>query len=180
METYILLLRGINVGGKHKLTMAALTQLLQDLDLHTIKTYIQSGNAVFQSTPANIVGLGDKISDAISHDYGFRPDAYLLKLDELEHAIASNPFPDAESEPKTLHLYFLVSVPKMPDLAALANLAKNNERFELKGQIFYLHTPNGIGRSKLATQVEKALKVAATARNWRTVGKILDLAKPSD
>ncbi|MEO0533852.1 MAG: DUF1697 domain-containing protein [Cyanobacteria bacterium P01_A01_bin.123] len=180
MNTYIALLRGINVGGKHRLPMGELIETLQDLDLHHIKTYIQSGNVVFQTDSANATELGNKISDVISNTHGFRPNTCLLKLDELERAIASNPFPEAEAEPKTLHFYFLASVPEAPNLDALESLVKNSERFKLKEQVFYLHTPNGIGRSKLAAQVEKLLGVAATARNWRTVSQILTLAKQPD
>jgi len=95
----------------------------------------------------------------------------------MEKAMASNPFPAAESEPKTLHLYFLASAPQNPDLKMLDSLKKADEQFKLIDNVFYLHTPDGIGRSKLAERAEKALGVAATARNWRTVSKIMAMAK---
>jgi uncharacterized protein (DUF1697 family) len=100
----------------------------------------------------------------------------LLSVAEFEKAIAVNPYPDAVSEPKTLHLYFLESEPNNPDLEKLEDLKLNNEEFTLVGKVFYLHAPDGIGRSKLAGQVENALGVAVTARNWRTVEKLMSLA----
>jgi uncharacterized protein (DUF1697 family) len=91
----------------------------------------------------------------------------------MEQAMVSNPFPEAESEPKTLHLYFLASTPQNPDLQTLDSIKQANEQFKLIDNVFYLYAPDGIGRSKLAARVEKALGVAATARNWRTVCKIM-------
>lgn len=96
----------------------------------------------------------------------------LLEKEELERAIAQNPFPEAESEPKTLHLYFLASVPTTPNSEKMGALQADSERFELKESVFYLHAPDGIGRSKLAAKAEQLLGVAATARNWRTVSKL--------
>ncbi|HEX6983027.1 MAG TPA: DUF1697 domain-containing protein [Balneolaceae bacterium] len=171
MSTYITLLRGINVGGHNKLPMKELVGLLEDLGFHNVKTYIQTGNIVFKSGK-NAAELAESIKTEIEQNHGFAPHVLVLKLDEFKKAMASNPFAEAESEPKTLHLYFLDAEPKNPDLESLENIKKDNERFMLKGKTFYLHTPEGVGRSKLAARAEKALGVAATARNWRTVDKI--------
>jgi uncharacterized protein (DUF1697 family) len=180
MKTCIALFRGINVGGHNSLPMRELVGVLEGLGLQNIKTYIQSGNVVFQRGKSSISGLADRISEAINQSHGFRPQVFLLELDEMENAIASNPFPEAESEPKTLHLYFLVSVPKHPDLKTLEGIKRESERFKLKGKVFYLHAPEGIGKSKLAVRAEKLLGIAVTARNWRTVCKILTMAKQYD
>jgi uncharacterized protein (DUF1697 family) len=91
-----------------------------------------------------------------------------------------NPFPEAESEPKTLHVYFLASSPECPDLDALEGIKGERERFVLKDEIFYLHAPDRVGRSKLAANAEKLLGVPATARNWRTVRKVMAMAKQHD
>ena len=177
MKTYIALFRGINVGGKNILPMKELKTLLQNLDLQNVKTYIQSGNVVFQSNEKSTSGLSSKISAEIEKSHGFKPQVLLLDIDEMEKAIGLNPFPEAESEPKTLHLSFLASVPETPDLKTLESLKTENERFELKGNVFYLHAPDGIGRSKLAANAERLLGVAMTSRNWRTVCKIMAMAK---
>lgn len=177
MKTYIALFRGINVGGKNTLLMKALAALLEKLGAHRVKTYIQSGNAVFQHQAESASRLSSSIRAAIKESHGFEPRVLLLDLVEMKQAIASNPFPEAESEPKTLHLYFLTSIPQNPDLKTLDSLKKANEQFKLIDNVFYLHAPDGIGRSKLAARAEKALGVAATARNWRTVSKIMALAQ---
>ncbi len=179
MNTYIALLRGINVGGRNKLPMRELVILLETLGLRDIKTYIQSGNVVFQSEDQDRSGIAERMGLAIQTSYGFYPKTILLRLEELENAMVSNPYPEAEKQPKTLHLYFLASTPENPDLEALRNLKRESERFAIFGNVFYLHAPEGIGRSKLAAGAEKALGVTATARNWRSVGKIFELAKPS-
>ena len=180
MKTYIALFRSINVGGRHILPMKALAALLENLGAQDVKTYIQSGNVVFQHKVENDAQLSSRISAAIKENHGFEPQVLLLDLTDMEKAITSNPFPDAESEPKSLHLYFLTARPENPDLNMLDSLKKDNEQFKLLHNVFYLHAPDGIGRSKVAERVEKALGVVTTARNWRTVGKIMAMAKPDD
>ena len=101
----------------------------------------------------------------------------ILSADQLEDAIESNPFPEAEAEPKTLHLFFLAWAPAAPDIESLTEAKSPSERFHLTDHVFYLHAPDGIGRSKLAANAEKFLGVAATARNWRTVQKLREMAK---
>jgi uncharacterized protein (DUF1697 family) len=179
MKPYIALFRGINVGGNNILPMKELAALLEKLGARSVKTYIQSGNAVFQHQAERASQLSDRISAAVNESYGFEPQVLLLDLVEMEQAIASNPFSEAEAEPKTLHLYFLTSIPQNPDLPMLDSFKQDNEQFKLIDRVFYLYAPDGIGRSKLAERVERALGVAATARNWRTVCKIMALAKQS-
>ena len=177
MEQYVALFRGINVGGSNILPMQELKALMEDLNLQNVRTYIQSGNVVFRSEEHDSTLLVGRISAEIKKRHGIEPLVLLLRKGELERAMKSNPFPEAEPEPKTLHLNFLLSVPENPDLKALQDLKTENERFELKETVFYLHAPDGIGRSKLAANLEKLLGVSATGRNWRTVCKIMELAK---
>ncbi len=177
MDTYIALFRGINVGGNNRLPMAELIDVLEDLGLSSIKTYIQSGNVVFQGKDINCVNLSQKISAAIEKRCGFVVPVLILDVNELENAIALNPFPEANAEPNTLHFFFLSSLPAKPNLAALESVKKDNEQFRLIDKVFYLYAPEGVGRSKLAMKVEKALGVAVTARNWRTVSKIMEMVK---
>lgn len=177
MKTYIALFRGINVGGNNMLSMKDLAALLEKLDAHNVKTYIQSGNVVFQHESERAAELSSRISAAIKESHGFEPRVLLLDLVEMENAVASNPFSEAEVEPKTLHLFFLADPPQNPDLKTLDTIKQDNEQFKLIDKVFYLHAPDGIGRSKLAERAEKALGVAATARNWRTVCKIMAMAQ---
>lgn len=176
-KTYIALLRGINVGGNNKLPMSALTELLAGLGLQQIKTYIQSGNVIFQTERTDPATVATEITAAIKKSHGFAPQVFLLKLPALEAALATNPFPEGEADPKALHLFFLDGVPKQPDFAGLEAVKAANERYQLIDQVFYLHAPAGIGRSKLAESVGKGWGVAITARNWRTVSSVLTMAR---
>jgi uncharacterized protein (DUF1697 family) len=177
MNTYIALLRGINVGGANILPMRELVEVLDSLGLQKVQTYIQSGNVVFQSEVAEPEDLASQIKEAINHSHGFAPQVLVLQRQELERAVAANPFPEAAAVPKTLHFYFLASVPPQPDLETLESIKRDSERFELLGRVFYLHAPDGIGRSKLVARIEKALGVAATGRNWRTVSRIVAMVE---
>ena len=179
MKTWIALLRGIGLG-RNKLLSKELVQILESLRLQSVTTYIQTGNAVFRARSVRPARLAQQITDAVTEANGFAPLTILLTLDELKAAIAGNPFPAAEPLPQTLHLTFLASTPRKPDLQALERLRTPNERFELHGSVFYLHAPDGIGRSRLAERIEKALGVQGTARNWRSVTKILELAEEID
>ena len=177
MKTVIALLRGINVGGKNILPMRELVEILEGLGLSQVKTYIQSGNVVFQSERQDLNGLSQEIRTAIGESRGFTPDVLLLDLHMFQKAVTANPFPDAEREPKTLHLFFMAEDPKNPDLEAFESIKAENERFELVNNVFYLHAPDGIGRSKLAEKVGKGWEATVTARNWRTVTKIMAIAQ---
>jgi uncharacterized protein (DUF1697 family) len=177
VKTYIALFRGINVGGSTTLPMKDLRVLLENLGSHDVKTYIQSGNAVFRHEAESAAGLSERIRAAIEKSHGFETKVLVLELADVEQAMASNPFPEAESEPRSLHLCFLASVPQDPDLDTLESVRRDSERFQLVDRVFYLHAPDGIGRSRLAARVEKSLGVAATARNWRTVCKIAAMVR---
>ncbi len=176
MATWIALLRGINVSGKNLLPMKELVADLESLGYENVRTYIQSGNAIFESPARSGARLGDAISEAIESRHGFRPPVLVLSRRDLAQAIDANPFPEAEDDPKSVHLLFLAERPPRPDLAALEALRAASERFELEGKVMYLHAPEGIARSKLAARAEKTLGVDGTGRNWRTVRKLEALA----
>ena len=177
MQTYIALFRGINVGGRNKLPMRDLVSTLENVGCQNVATYIQSGNAVFRSGEQDASLLSDRIRTAVRERHGFEPQVLLLASEEMEKAMRSNPFPEAESEPKSLHLYFLTAPPESPDLAALEGIKGDRERFVLGDGVFYLRAPDGVGRSKLAASVEMFLGVPVTARNWRTTRKVMEMAQ---
>lgn len=157
--------------------MPELAAMLAGLGAKNVKTYIQSGNAVFQTEEQNLAQLPQNLTVAIKQRKGFEPYVLLLTLAELEKAIAENPFPEAEADPKTLHLGFLAFTPDHPDMQKIAALKTASERFYLSDSVFYLYAPEGVGRSKLAAGVEKLLGVPMTDRNWRTVCKLREMAK---
>lgn len=177
MKTYIALFRGINVGGKNALPMKELVAVLEDLGSRNVKTYIQSGNAVFESKEKDASRLSKKISVEIKKRRGFEPYVLLLKLEDIERAITENPFPEAETAPQALHVGFLASVPENPNLKTLESLKRECEQFHLIDNVFYLYAPEGVGRSKLAANAEKLLGVLMTDRNWRTVCRIWEMAR---
>ena len=156
--------------------MKELVAILEELGVRKIKTYIQSGNAVFQSTEKNLSELSKRLTAEIKKRRGFEPYVLIVGFDALEEAMAGNPFPEGEADPSSLHLGFLASVPKNPDLQKLDSLRKESERFHLSERVFYLHAPEGVGRSRLAASTEKLLGVPMTDRNWRTVCKIREMA----
>jgi uncharacterized protein (DUF1697 family) len=179
MKTYVALFRGINVGGNRMLPMKELKVLLEKTGCTDVQTYIQSGNAVFRSASSDVSQLAAQLTAGVSATRGFEPRVLVLTQSELKKAAANNPYPEAEANPQTVHLFFLAERPKKPDLTSLEALRTKTERFELKGKVFYLHTPDGFGASKLAARAERLLGVEATARNWRTVTTLLDLAQYS-
>lgn len=174
MASTIVLLRGINVGGHHVLPMAELRADLTALGLDNVRTYIQSGNAVFDDPRARGEALADAIGARIEQRHGFRPHAFVLPRDGLRAAVEGNPFPEAEA--RMLQLYFLAEPARAPDLAALDAARSDTERYALTERVFYLHAPDGIGRSRLAAHVDRHLGVTTTARNLRTARKLLSLA----
>jgi len=173
MKIWIALFRGINVGGNNLLPMAKLKVDLETIGLSNIRTYIQSGNVVFDASIEADASLCEKITELVKKKYGFSPQVLILSGKQLLTAIESNPFPKAVTDPSKLHFSFLAEAPTKPDLTALEIKKTATEKYKLIDQVFYLHAPDGIGRSKLAANVEKHLGVVATARNYRTVEKLL-------
>ena len=177
MNTWIALFRGINVGGNNMLPMKQLAVLLEKNGCCDVKTYIQSGNVIFKSSLSDARRVERRLQDAVAEKHGFEPRVIALTLKELEKAAAANPFPGASEDPKSVHLFFLATAPEKADTKGLDGLRKGKERFELKGKVFYLFTPEGFGKSKLAERTEKLLGVPATARNWRTVTTLIEMAQ---
>jgi uncharacterized protein (DUF1697 family) len=176
MAKWIALFRGINVGGNNLLSMKKLVLDLEAMKLRNVKTYIQSGNVVFDSNSKDARFLARSIGERIKREYGFQPEVLVLSLNELQSAIDQNPFPDAVSEPKSLHFFFLERPPVKPNLKALDAAKTATENYALTERVCYLHAPDGVGRSKLAATAERDLGVKATARNYRTVEKVMALA----
>lgn len=172
---YIALFRGINVGKTRSLPMKDLVLILEDLGFEDVKTYIQSGNVVFQSDHACSAKDAEVISAAVEEAFGFRPNVMLLDKSQLDDAMARNPFPTDEG--KFLHFFFLAAEPDHPDLDALNAIKTETEQFSLDGRVFYLYTPDGFGKSKLAERAERKLGVPATGRNFNTVRKLLEMAR---
>ena len=170
VSTHIALLRGINVGGTGKLPMADLRILLADLGCENVVTYIQSGNVVFDAEPGE---WSELISNAVESSAGFRPRVMVLTEDEFRSVAGGNPFPT--DEPKAMHVYFLDGSPNWTAKAEMESVKSDVERFYITDAAVYLHTPEFLTGSLLAPKLERLIGVPVTARNWRTVEKILTM-----
>ena len=176
MRTYVALLRGINVGGRTKIAMADLRKLFAGLGGEDVTTYLQSGNVVFKSSAAAAVFAGS-IEERIADELGLRVTVVMRTAADLATVAAKNPFADRGAEPTQLHVVFLSEKPAAARVRALDTTRGEPDEFRVAGREIYLHYPNGYGRSKITNAwFEKELGVAGTARNWRTVTKLAELA----
>ncbi len=187
MPTHVALLRGINVGGKNKVAMSDLREVVADLGHGDVSTYIQSGNVLFSPDPgaADTSGLAAALAASIMARLGVSAPVVVLSRDELATSIAANPFA-AEPDPKRVHAVLLSGAPAAEAAgkidAALGRSTAKGARDELAivGRTLYLHTPEGFGNSELAAAVLRIVTspragVTGTARNWATMLKLLDL-----
>ncbi|MEO8732806.1 MAG: DUF1697 domain-containing protein [Flavobacteriales bacterium] len=177
MATHIVLLRGINVGGKRKLPMAGLKQLLTKLGCTDVRTYVQSGNAVLEHPDKPNV-LAQRIAAGIEKQFDLDVPTQVLTAKQVKDIIAKNPFTKEKGiDLAKLHVTFLDSAPKAADVAAIAEGNYDTDRFSVDGNVVYLHCPVDYGHTKLNnTFFEKKLKVGATTRNWRTVNQLLGIS----
>lgn len=172
MGVWVALLRGVNVSGAGKLPMAEFRDMLAGLGLGAVRTYIQSGNAVFESDrTADALEL--VIRDAVAARFGFAPETFVRSGQEIAAAVTDHPF--AGAEPKLVHVCFLRETPA-PDEAALQALALPGDGWHIGPRRFTLSTPGGYGTSKLAERLPRLLPQPMTARNLRTLAALRDLA----
>lgn len=181
MPTHVALLRGINVGGRNKIAMADLRELVGSLGHTDVATYIQSGNVVFtaaRDTPR----LAADLERAIAESLGVSPSVVVISRDELADVVRANPYPD-EDNPRAVHAVFLPAAVGRDGADALAQILEraaadgNRDTAQLVGRVIYLHTPDGFGRSKLAELLARSThpELIGTARNWATVIRLLDM-----
>jgi uncharacterized protein (DUF1697 family) len=175
MKTWIALLRGINVVGANKVPMKELAAALERAGFRSVRTYIQSGNVIFQSPTGTARSLSTRIAQLVRRKFGFEPKVMVISGKELAQAVGANPFPGAHENHKSLHLFFLSERPLAPDLEPLSRLDLGREEFALKGSVFYLYTPDGFPESLVRSRFERCLGVAATGRNWRTANELLKM-----
>lgn len=173
--THLALLRGINVGGKNILPMKDLAKMFADAGCTNVRTYIQSGNVIFQ-TPAGAPKIAETITTKIENRYGYRVPLVLRTSEQLLKTIGGNPFLKAGAHEKTLYVYFLAHSPNTAAIAALDPARSAPDAFHVLGQEIYLHLPNGMGRSKLTNAYfDSKLSTTCTARNWATVLKLAEM-----
>jgi uncharacterized protein (DUF1697 family) len=178
MAVVVSLLRGVNVGGHNKIKMDALRDLYLSLGLGDPRTHIQSGNVIFETKAKDLDALAKRVSAAIEQTLGVRSEVILRTTAELLDVIARNPFATrSDVASNKLVVDFLASDPGPDARDRIGKLQGGPEELYLDGRELYIYFPNGQGRSKLQpAAIDRALKVPATARNWNTVTKLLELA----
>ena len=171
---YVALLRGINVGGKTKVAMAALREVCVTIGCEDVVTYIQSGNVVLKSQlPAD--KLRATLETAFAEEFGFNPAVMIRTAKEMAAVVGRNPYPDGDE--KSIHVGFLQAAPDTATKKCLTAIDSAPEDLTVVGRELYLHLPNGMGRAALPGQMERCLRPApVTVRNWRTVTKLAGLS----
>jgi uncharacterized protein (DUF1697 family) len=172
----VVLLRGVNVGGRNKLVMPALRDALQAAGMESVLTYVQSGNVVLDSA-AKPDALARACEKVIADEFKLDVGVVVRTRAELAKIVERNPLGDVAEQDKLYQVTFCSQKPAKAALAKVAERAVEGERLLARGREIYAWFPHGVGRSKLAAQLSKQdLAVLATARNWTTVNKLLALA----
>ena len=188
MASHLALLRGINVGGRNKVPMAKLRDVVASLGHTGVTTYIQSGNVLFTTPENDTDELASALEAAITGAFGVTSSVVVLSRDDLAQILDRNPYRE-EPNPKLVHVVFLDTElpPELLDRVKTAESAAaakgSRDAVVALGPALYLHTPDGFGTSELAQAVLRILvpsgkhHIAATARNWSTATKLLSLCE---
>jgi uncharacterized protein (DUF1697 family) len=177
-QTYVCLLRGINVSGHKIIKMEQLRKSFGALGLGDVQTYVQSGNVVFKTPKQSSETLSNKIREKIARDFGFSVSVIIKSSEEVRRAIKNNPFLKQRGiDSSKLHVTFLSKAPEKDRLKALEALTAKPDQFRYSGTEVYLYCPGGYGRTKLSNNaLERVLAVNATTRNWNTVNKLYEMS----
>lgn len=181
MSTFVLLLRGVNVGGQNKLPMATLRHELSSAGYGNVRTYLQSGNAVIDlpapGKPRTPAEVADEVEALIESRFAFSVPVLVRSASQMAAVATRHPFGDRASEPnRQLHVAFLHQKPTKTAVAKLDPHRADPEELLVDGSEIYMWCPTGLGRSKLLTGAERTLGVEMTVRNWRTVTALADMA----
>lgn len=182
MSAFVALLRGVNVGGRNRIAMSDLREIVESLGHSRVATYIQSGNVVFAEAapvePPDPDVLSGALRAAIADRLGLDVDVMVRGREALARIVETVPFPDAD--PKQLLIAFLATAPTSEARKALESVDAAPEEVRVDGREAYLHLPNGVGRSVLAPLLERRLRVSATARNLTTTRALLAMLERID
>jgi uncharacterized protein (DUF1697 family) len=191
MASHVALLRGINVGGRNKVPMAELREVVAALGHDGVTTYIQSGNVLFTTADTDNAKLAAALESAIEGRFGLWSSVVVLSRDELAGVLAASPY-SGEPNPRLVHVVFLNAEPPRDlldriEAAEKAAAAKGSrDAVQAAGRALYLHTPDGFGKSELAQNLFRVLTppakqkkqgLGATARNWATATRLLSLCE---
>ncbi len=176
-STCVALLRGLNVGARKRLAMPELVSAFEAAGALAVATYIQSGNVIFRSGADEAAKVATRVRAALSGRLGFDVPVVIRTGAQLRAVARANPFLAAGADPSALHVLFLADRPAATRVSSLYASRSRRDRFAVAGREVYLHCPDGIGRSKLTGDYfEGRLATTATARNWRTVTALVEMA----
>ena len=178
MNHYISLLRGMNVRGQRRVRMKELRALYESLNFNNVRTYIQSGNVIFDSHKSSISGLTNTIETAIEQTFGFSVTTLIRTKKEFYNLVESNPFLDeCNGDITKLHVTFLSDTPSSSSVIEIKEVDYGSDQLFISGKEIHLYCPNGYGRTKLSNSFfERKLGMSATTRNWKTVTTLFDLS----
>jgi uncharacterized protein (DUF1697 family) len=177
MPRLVALLRGINVGGRKKVPMARLREVLEAAGFEDVKTYVQSGNVVLSAPRRSPAKIGREIEAAIEAEFGFDVAVVMRTRDELAALVEDDPLGDVATNPTYRVVVFLAEKLDRSRLADVEPDAFAPEAFELRDREIVMWAPEGQRDSRIVkTLTEKRTGVVGTARNWRTVEKLLAMA----
>jgi uncharacterized protein (DUF1697 family) len=187
MASHVALLRGINVGGRNKVPMAELREVVTSLGHTGVTTYIQSGNVLFSTEDTDTARLAAALEAAIADRFGISSAVVVLSRDELARILGDNPYAD-EPNPKFVHVAFLSAEPgadlldRIKAAEAAAAAKGGRDTITAIGKALYLHTPDGYGNSELSEALFRITgtgkhNLAVTARNWSTATTLLSLCE---
>lgn len=175
MKTYIALLKGINVGGHKKVPMAELRELLSKADLKNVKTYIQSGNVIFQFAKENRVELEELIQQEIKSFFGFEVSVLIKTRADLICVFNACPF--SEEKKKTSYFTMLHDKPNEALVKTASEKIYEGEEYYIIDDCIYFYCEKGYGKAKFSVNFfERKLNTIATARNYNTMVKLLSLS----
>jgi uncharacterized protein (DUF1697 family) len=182
MPAFVAMLRGVNVGGRAKVPMADLRELLTGLGYRRVRTYLQSGNVVLDHRGTG-AAVASGVAAAVADRFGLDVPVVVRSAGDLARVVGANPYPaeglDPDEEPNRFHVTFLAGD---PDPAAVDALVAKTDPYapdtlRVVGPDVFLHVPGGYGESKLTNSlIERTLGVRATTRNWRTVTTLAAMA----
>lgn len=174
----VALLRGVNVGGRSTLPMATLREIAERCGYARVRTYIQSGNVVFTARGSEVT-VGRELAAAIAAATDLSPSVAVRTAQQLGSVVERNPLARRGADPSHLHVVFLPSGPAAT-LGSLDVASYEPEEVVASGHELYLSLPGGVGRSRLAADLARGAAKTGTMRNWRTVGKLVELlAEPA-
>jgi uncharacterized protein (DUF1697 family) len=178
VDTHVALLRGVNVGGKNRLPMAALRAILVDLGCTGVATYIQSGNAVYAADDGLAARIPDLVAEQIAAGFGLQVPVVTRTAAELRDVVEGNPFVRGGADPATLYVAFLAEHPEPDAVFRLDPERSPPDAFTVRGREVYLSLPNGAARTRLSTgYLDSRLATTSTVRNWRTVLRLAEMAR---